>query len=311
MGEILCVVCQSRFGSEKEFNKHLRGHKLKIEDYYLTYYNKKDLFTQEVIPFKNREQYLSSNFLNKGNLKLWFTSSDLQTKIKFIENFILDRINRKNLIFFPSQVELRSLMCPSLLTVSKEIPNYKNIFTNLGLIEKTISQPPKPNFIDITNPILIDTREQTPLFFRKELTKKVAQLNYGDYKLERDLLDQKLVIERKSLPDFVSTLSTGFDRFSREIERATNDNSYIVVLIESSLKNALNFKRLNLVSPKIAITEDYVFHNVRQLLQTYKNIQFLFSENRDESSRLVEKILYAGNLHLKYDLQMEYDLKEL
>jgi len=311
MDDIKCLVCQSIFSKERELHGHLKSHKIKIEEYYLKYYSKKDLLTGEPIPFKNREQYLTTDFLCKDNLKIWFNSSDLENQIKFIESFVRERIERKGLVFIPSQVELKSLMCPSLITIKKIIPNYIQFFENLGLINRLSLKTEVIETNKDSNPILIDTREQSPLFFRYEIKKKISSLPYGDYKLEKDPLPQKLAIERKSLSDFVSTFSTGFDRFKRELDRATNANCYLVVLVEQSSNDALNFKKRNLISPRLLVTEEYVFHNVRSLMQSNKNIQFLFVDSRSEASRLVEKILYFGNLHLKYDLQLEYDLKEL
>ena len=65
--------------------------------------------------------------------------------------------------------------------------------------------------------IYVDTREQKPLDF-ENLNKQIKNLKFGDYAFSDR--DSNTYIERKSVSDFIGTLSGGFDRFTREIERA-------------------------------------------------------------------------------------------
>ena len=60
---------------------------------------------------------------------------------------------------------------------------------------------------------------------------------FGDYTIERE--EQKVNVERKSQNDLIGTMSTGYERFCREIERAQKEDKYIVVLVE------VNFRKLN------------------------------------------------------------------
>ena len=65
--------------------------------------------------------------------------------------------------------------------------------------------------------IVIDTREQTPWSFPPELAETTrGTLHEGDYALEGD---EDFAIERKSLSDFLGTISTGWERFKRELAR--------------------------------------------------------------------------------------------
>ena len=65
--------------------------------------------------------------------------------------------------------------------------------------------------------IVIDTREQQPWHFPRHLAAvSRGTLSAGDYALEGD---RGFAIERKSLPDFVGTISSGWERFRRELER--------------------------------------------------------------------------------------------
>lgn len=65
--------------------------------------------------------------------------------------------------------------------------------------------------------IIIDTREQSPWAFPEELaTVRMGTLKTGDYALDGD---NAFAIERKSLDDFLGTISSGWNRFLREIGR--------------------------------------------------------------------------------------------
>jgi len=65
--------------------------------------------------------------------------------------------------------------------------------------------------------IVIDTREQTAWNFPAELaTCRRAKLDAGDYAIDGDT---RFAIERKTLDDFVGTISTGWPRFLRELGR--------------------------------------------------------------------------------------------
>ena len=80
--------------------------------------------------------------------------------------------------------------------------------------------------------ILIDTREQAPFAFRgeryKDVSTEVAGLTVGDYSLKG--LEDKVSVERKSLPDLVSCLGRERDRFMRELQRAAALSAFCVVV---------------------------------------------------------------------------------
>jgi hypothetical protein len=64
-----CNVCKKEFEKDKSLHLHIKAHKLSIGDYYQTQFPRHDLHSKELIKFKNKEQYLSSDFNNKRNLK--------------------------------------------------------------------------------------------------------------------------------------------------------------------------------------------------------------------------------------------------
>jgi len=85
----------------------------------------------------------------------------------------------------------------------------------------------------------------------------------------------------------------------------------LVVLVEEKLSNALSFQYLPYISKKIKATPDFIFHNVRTLVQEYDNLQFLFVDGRKEMKRIIEAIFSSKCFYKKIDLQLAYDMKLL
>ena len=62
---------------------------------------------------------------------------------------------------------------------------------------------------------------------------------------------------------------------------------------------------------KIKATPEYIFRNVREMIQKYKSVQFLFVKGRKEASEITKKILFSKGKCRDIDLQLAYDLKLL
>ena len=80
--------------------------------------------------------------------------------------------------------------------------------------------------------ILIDSREQLPLTFKNSAKMK---LDFGDYTAAGKNYDYTY-IDRKTEGDFKGTMTKGFERFNKEMLRAKKFNSYIFVLVESTVQ---------------------------------------------------------------------------
>ena len=106
-------------------------------------------------------------------------------------------------------------------------------------------------------------------------------------------------------------MSGGYERFKKEVERSEEAGAKLIVLVEESLSNCLSFNFLPYVSKKIKASPEFIFHNVRDLLQTYENLHFLFVKGRTEATRVTEKLFLNGAAYHKVDLQLAYDLKML
>ena len=283
-----------------------------LVDYYHKNYPRKDLLTGEFIKFKNRDQYLSDDFNTKTNMKKWLKKLEVVEAREYCESILSKRKEDKGIKYAPSQVELRSLLSPPTQYFNEIFHDYYDLCDRLGLENKYINTT---EIIDGREydkekyKILVDTREQKPLKFdRATISQK---LDYGDYAFSHPEHTCNCHVERKSLADFISTISGGYDRFVNELERAKENDAYLVILVEETLTNALSFKYLPHISKKIKATPEFIFHRTRSLIQMYPNIQFLFVDGRKESSRVVELIFTCGCLYRKIDLQLTYDNKAL
>jgi len=313
-----CKICEKEFELDRQLHAHLKAHQLRMVEYYQQQYPRHDFHTGDIIKFKNKKQYLSSDFNSRTNLRMWLKAQSEKDAKDYCMGLLLNRKQEKELVYAPSQVELRSILSPPIQYYNELFGDYYQLCSEIDLENKyenvneitSASEWEKPE-----HKIFIDTREQKPLRFSRGV--EVRKLNYGDYAFSSKQATCNCYIERKGLSDFVGTLSGGYERFIKEIERAKEDNAYLVVLIESKFNNALHFneqrKSYNKekVFKNVKATPEFVFHRVRSLSQKYPHIQFLFVNGRKEASRVVEKIFTCGCSYEKADLQLAYDLKKL
>jgi hypothetical protein len=309
---IICKIDGKEFKDEKSLHFALKGYGLNKVKYYQTYYERRDLLTNELINFKTKEQYFNSDFNDKNNMKKWLKEQPMDRAQKYCKELLVKRKENKNLIYSLSQIELRTIMAPSIIFYNKIFKDYYDVCSSIGLENKFIH----PNLIgnnfknklNVKDTIYIDTREQSWLKF--DIPFEIKTLSFGDYTCSNN--NCGCFIERKSLSDFISTLSVkNYDRFKNEIEKALKNNCYIIVMVEETLSNALSFPYLPHINKKIKATPEYIFHNARELLQMYNNLQFLFVDGRKEMTRIIESIFASKCFYKKIDLQLAYDMKFL
>jgi hypothetical protein len=309
---VICKVDGKEFKDEKSLHLSLKSYGLNKVKYYQTYYTRRDLLTNELINFKTKEQYFNSDFNDKNNMKKWLKEQPIEKAQEYSKQLLIKRKEIKKLIYSPTQVELRTIMAPSIIYYNKIFKNYYDICSSIGLENRFVH----PNLINDNfknkltqkDTIYVDTREQSWLKFN--IPFEIKTLAFGDYACSNH--NCGCFIERKSLSDFISTLSVkNYDRFKNEIDKAKRNNSYIIVMVEDTLSNALSFQYLPHISKKIKATPEYIFHNVRELLQSYDNLQFLFVDGRKEMTRLIESLFASKCFYKKIDLQLAYDMKIL
>ena len=296
----------SEFKTEKEFKKFLRDNKILIKDYFEKFEPRYDLFTNKKLEFKDRKTYFNIDFSDKRHMAKWLGDQYKDVQREDILKKLKAKSKEKEWKFAPSQVECRS---------TKEIPalnilNYcedDKIWQELGLTRRYQYKSFEGQFCDIQDSILaIDSREQKPLEFSIPTIK--SKLDFGDYCFINEPYFCNVFIERKSIQDLWGTMSQGYDRFQREVERAKSQNGYLVVVVDYTFSKAQSYnynKRHSLA------TAEFIFHRIKDIMQKYDNIQFVFSGGRENSVKLFEKIGILGENVKTIDLQYCLDMKKI
>ncbi|GFK92341.1 hypothetical protein NNJEOMEG_00165 [Fundidesulfovibrio magnetotacticus] len=106
--------------------------------------------------------------------------------------------------------------------------------------------------------LVVDTREQAPYGFERfpgvELVR--AGLPTGDYSLAGH--ESRAAIERKSLDDLIGCLTTGRERFERELERARALDCFAVV-VEASMEDVARGRFTSRMNPHAALQSVLAF----------------------------------------------------
>ena len=307
-----CAICEKEFDSERQLHAHLKAHKLRMVEYYQTHFPRHDKHDKKIIKFKNKKQYFSTDFNSRDNLKKWLQSSSEEQVKTYCGDLLRNRKKEKQLTYSPTQVELRTLLFPPIQYYHKIFKNYYHLCESMGYQNRfeNLKDLPSSKECDKNDyKIFVDTREQIPLKFERDF--RVRKLKFGDYAFSDKEISCNSYIERKALNDFIGTISGGFERFQREIERAEKEDAYLIVVVEKSLGSILNFNSLKEISSKVKATPEFIFHRVRQLIQNNNHLQFLFVNGSEEASRVTERILTMGCVVRGADLQFYYDAKKL
>lgn len=148
--------------------------------------------------------------------------------------------------------------------------------------------------------ITIDTREKTPWHFEAWQANVLrGTLRTGDYALTGD---DGFAIERKSLDDFLGTISSGWDRFTREIERAHKAGfPSMPIIVEGALLNCI-FRETSdgrIIAPDHnhpKLTPAFITKRIAEL--ALAGCPVLFAENAMYASALAFAILKERERHL-------------
>lgn len=302
-----CKVCLKSFEELSSFHRHLKVHKMTQCEYYQKYETRQDRYDGSIIKYKNYEYYFNTEFNSKSNFNKWLLSVAPETAKTYIVEFLKARKQKKNLVYAPSQVELKTLALPGLKYIGDLFGDYRIFFNELGLKSRFSKNGLDINsFVDVSKKVIFaDKREQNPLAFDNITRNK--SMSFGDYRMA----GSNIFIERKSIADAFGTLTGGYDRFNREIIRAKEANAYLVVLVEGNFNELEQFPMQRQVRGKIKIPVGFAWHSIREIYYNYDMVQFLFVNDREEAARITKKIFSANEQVKDVDLQLLYDLKQL
>ena len=284
-----------------------------LADYYVKFYQRKNKLTGELLPFKNKEEYFSKDFSNRSQLIEWCERGG-EDVAGYILKLLKRRIDSKNLKRGPGHIELKVQSLPPLDSYLDIFQSYTKACEECGVKPLFGSRIPPEFFenIDMSDmKIFIDTREQQPLSFTNSESMK---LDFGDYTAAGEYYDYTYV-DRKSANDLIGTLSLGnLDRFKREVSRAKELGSYLFVVIESDMPRLEAYMRAaknNKFGPHKTNLK-FIYHNMREIMHEFADsCQFVFSGSRENSEKIIEKILFFGRKLWNVDLQYYIDKNEL
>ena len=296
-----CKECGDSFDSLRSLHAHIKKHGKLLGDYYVDNYARKDKLTGELIEFKKYDQYFAADFTNKRNMKKWCKTAPRKKVKEYIIKSLKEKLQSKGLKAGPPSTYLQTAGLPDIDICKEVFGSYSETCQQFGMLPMFSGQLPNEFKNDYTNtPILVDTREQKPLHFNNS---EFLKLDVGDYAVGGDLYDYTFV-DRKSYQDFCSTITNGYNRFIKELERCRSMGCYLYVVTETAFDNmwAVNrrvFKKFKL---------DYVYHRMRDIQANYTDCcQFVFSGSREKSEEIIPKILVLGTKLWEVDLQYFWD----
>lgn len=243
------------------------------------------------------------------HLRRWLKDNPIKGP-EWAIDYLRRRRDEKQLVYAPSQAELRTLYCPTM-PYYDIVGGYYKITKDLGFVDRYTKEPLYFTPLQKDIQIICDTREQLRLDLKpyKVIREK---LDWGDYALAFPY-DKMFHVERKGVNDFISTLSSKkvkhkkiaedspCERFERELIRAKEVNGYIVMLVESNIQDVVNYSK-NTKFGTAAIT--HTFKNMRDLLVKYPlTWQIVFCNGREDTAHKLIKIFKMGKQVKKIDLQ--------
>jgi len=143
--------------------------------------------------------------------------------------------------------------------------------------------------------IIIDTREQKILKFPFEYVTEIKRrkLDVGDYMVQfKNNYIPPISFERKSLGDLFSTLGKGYTRFKKEIERAKQSNTKLILIVECSLTNVSKGHARSRMAGETVVKRLFT-------LWVKYDLSIIFCNNRTEMSKTIYETYCAIGRLLK------------
>ena len=146
--------------------------------------------------------------------------------------------------------------------------------------------------------IVIDTREQRPWSFPPHIEVEIGTLRTGDYALKND---EHFAIERKSADDFVGTVSLGWHRFVKELNRMDAANfAAKVVIVETDFETFCFRIRQGAIIPPdhehTRCTPQFLMKRIAEL--TMRGISVIFAGNAELASAIALRIFFERERRL-------------
>jgi hypothetical protein len=278
----ICKICRQKFKNSKGVNTHLRfSHKdWTVEKYYLTFYPIYCIECGKQTPYKKDGHYFNYKFCSRSCLKKAYTGQIPTNKgeQKYKREFLLNYLKELH-------KKYGGIITQKLVRLDNQI-NHQIYHKYFGGFTKACKLAKVPHFtwshdiqiepINNLITIVIDSREKQPYKFKNSI---IAKLDVGDYKWKD--VESNIRIERKSLQDLRGTLSNP-KRFLRELDRARENNLYVIVLIDCTKEDFWVRPSFGMVNP------NYIYHQIKVISAEYADVcQFVFTGSKQKSAELV------------------------
>lgn len=300
-----CKECDSKFESLKSLHAHFKKHDMLLGDYYVKHFGRRNKLTGQLLEFKNYDDYFEKDFSNHKQMIEWCKKTSEKEAKQYLIDCLKKRIIKKNLKYAPNTIELFTANLPTMEMYKTLFGSYSNVCSICDIEPMFKNNLPAKFHDDYGHcKIYIDTREQKPLSFANS---EKLKLDVGDYAVSGDSYCYTYV-DRKSFADLCGTVTVGYDRFKKEMQRCRDVGGYMFIVVEEDLyqmeeKNKRSPKKFNL---------SYVFSKMRDIQNEYKDCcQFLFSGNRVNSEKLIPKLLVVGKDLWHTDMQYFLDQNAL
>lgn len=272
---LTCKICNKACKNKQGLHSHVsRIHKLTIPEYYIQVHQKRDKHTGELLEFKDFNDYFNRDFKNINNFISWAKNAKIEEVRGLMLKQLKARVTGKELKFAPPHLELYLNKMPSIDMFREYFGSYSKACEEVGvppLYPKGLMKDffaSNPELDDVK--IMIDTRERKPLEFKKSTSLK---LDFGDYAVG-DPYYNYTYVDRKDESDFKSTLTTGFERFKRELDRAKHFDAFLFVVVEGSIESIINNNILFGSRSNLS----FIWHNMRVISHEYAGrCQFIFT----------------------------------
>ncbi len=138
--------------------------------------------------------------------------------------------------------------------------------------------------------MLIDTREQTPLFFGADVLAQRETLHEGDYSFLGGV--GRFVIERKNIADCFATIVSDRERFERELQRLAS-YEFAAILVEATILDVLAYdspESTDITEAQRKSRPATVLHSLLSWHVTYGVSTLFVSKDRDVCARVVLRL---------------------
>lgn len=129
--------------------------------------------------------------------------------------------------------------------------------------------------------VVSDSREKLPYSFSSDVSTVEKALETGDYTIEG--FEDVFAVERKTLPDFLKSITWDRERFKKEIVRA-DDMIAFVVVIEAPQKQILEWDYDRDVHPNSVI-------GTIDNWEKYHTVEFQWAGDRENAEKITHDTL--------------------